>query len=71
MPGAARDIGIGANGAVWVIGTIPGNGEGNAIFHWNGQEWVGIEGAGNVISVDPNGLPVVINGAGDIFQRIK
>jgi hypothetical protein len=38
-PGYAQDIGIGANGAVWVTGTNPVAG-GYGIYQWNGRTWI-------------------------------
>lgn len=66
QPGAATDIAVGANGAVWVLGTNPVPG-GYAIFRWNGSDWEGIDGGGVRIAVDPNGMPWIVNDAGGIF----
>ena len=38
LPGSGNDIGVGANGAVWAIGTNPTAG-GYGIFRWNGNDW--------------------------------
>jgi len=43
LPGLARDIGIGANGSVWVIGTNAVMG-GYGIYQWDGRDWRGIDG---------------------------
>jgi ribosome biogenesis protein Nip4 len=69
LPGAAKDIGIGANGAVWVIGTnaVPG---GFGIWTWTGTTWTAIDGGGVRIAVDPTGAPWVVNNAGGIFRRV-
>jgi hypothetical protein len=67
-PGSAHDIGIGADGAVWVIGTNAVGG-GYGIYTWNGDNWVGIDGGGENISVDPRGFPWVTNDANNIYQR--
>ena len=50
----ADDIGVGANGNLWVIG------DGNAIWHWNGgSSWTQWPGTGTSIAVTPNGTPYV------------
>jgi hypothetical protein len=67
MPGKAKDIGIGANGAVWVIGA---NRIGNdwGIFRWNGTGWDGVPGAGTRISVDWKGNAWIINSMQDLYR---
>jgi len=50
MPGLAKDIGIGADGSVWVIGTDPTPG-GYGIYRWNGSDWSRIDGGATDISV--------------------
>ena len=66
MPGEALDVGIGADGSVWVAGK-----GGNGIHRWNGVSgWDAIEGAGLHISVGPNGLPWVANVYNEIFRRV-
>jgi hypothetical protein len=66
LPGAAHDIGVGANGAVWVIGTdsVPG---GYGIYQSNGAGWTRIDGGAEQISVDPSGKPWVVNSSFNIF----
>jgi hypothetical protein len=68
LPGAGRDIGIGADGSVWVLGTdnVPG---GHSIFRWDGHAWVHVEGAAKAIAVGPDGQPWVTNASGEIFHR--
>ncbi|MFN8483754.1 MAG: tectonin domain-containing protein [Anaerolineae bacterium] len=68
MPGAAKDIGIGTDGSVWVIGdsAVPG---GYGIYRYNGAGWDGIDGAAVRIAVDPHGQPWVVNDADQIFRR--
>ena len=62
MPGAARDIGVGANGAVWVIGTDSGT------YRWNGRGWTKVPGAAVGISVGRAGKPWVVNAGRVIFR---
>lgn len=67
LPGSAIDIGIGADGSVFVIGTDT-RGEGRGIYRWNGSGWSNIEGAAVRVSVDPAGRPWVTNAQGGIFR---
>ena len=65
VTGLARDVGIGANGAVWIIGTnkVPG---GYDIYRWTGSAWQNIPGGGVRIDVDPQGNPWIVQDAGQI-----
>jgi hypothetical protein len=71
VPGVrARDIGVGANGAVWVIGYDPYLVAGNyGIFVLNGNTWNQTDGAATRIAVSPDGLPWVVETNGGIFRR--
>ena len=68
LPGLANDIGVGADGTVYIIGTdaLPG---GYGIHRWNGSNWDKIDGGGVHISVSPQGLPWMVNNANTIFRR--
>ena len=67
-PGAARDIGVGADGSVWVVGTgaVPG---GFGIWRWGGSDWSQVEGGGVRIAVGPDGNSWVVNSEGSIWLR--
>lgn len=65
--GLARDIGVGANGAVWVIGTNPVPG-GFGIYRWNGQNWDSVPGGAVRIAVDRQGAPWVVNSSNVIYR---
>lgn len=67
LPGKGTDLGIGANGAVWMIGWDTGD-QNRDIFRWTGTEWSIVEGRGKRISVDPQGNPWKLNKDGE-FQR--
>jgi hypothetical protein len=69
IPGAAYDIGVGANGAVWVIGTDPAMG-GYSIYQWTGSSWIKSNGAATRIAVDAAGVPWVINVYGNIYRHV-
>ena len=65
-PGTARDIAVGANGAVWAVGTNPVAG-GFGIYEWTGDGWLGVPGGAVTIAVAQNGSPWVINSAQHIY----
>ncbi len=69
LPGAATAISVGANGAVWALGTTPVTG-GYDIYHWDAKTWTWntVPGAAVRIAVDPSGNPWVVNSAGNIFK---
>jgi Tectonin domain len=68
LPGAAKDVGVGADGSLWVIGTNPVPG-GFGIFRWTGQAWTAVSGGAVRIAVAPDGQPWVVNDAQQIFRR--
>lgn len=70
LPGCARDIGIGGDGTVWIIGCNANGGDGN-LFRWNGSSWsVDPTGAlGWRVTVDDTGTPWITNQAGQIWRR--
>jgi peptidoglycan hydrolase-like protein with peptidoglycan-binding domain len=71
LPGRANDIGIGANGEVWIIGIDRSSGGfgiykwNEGIFNWNHDL---SNGAAVRITVGPAGVPWVVNEFGDIFR---
>ena len=67
IPGKATDIGVGADGTVWIIGSKAVYG-GFEIFKWTGTAFVKIPGAAVRIDVDPNGNPWVVNAFGNIYR---
>jgi hypothetical protein len=70
FPGAGKDIGIGADGSVWLIGTNPAAGGADlGIYKWNGAYWEVKEGGGVRIAVGPDGQPWLLNTVGEIYQR--
>jgi hypothetical protein len=72
-PGLAKDIGAGADGSVWIIGTdrvaTDPVGSDFSIHRWNGSDWDDIDGGGVRIDVDGKGNPWVVNHRGQIFRR--
>jgi len=66
MPGYARDIGIGADGTVWAVGTNERAG-GYGLYRWDGAGWQLEHGSASQVSVDANGNPWVVNRDGEIW----
>ena len=68
MFGLARDIGIGADGSVWVIGADPQRG-GFGIYRLNGGgNWENVPGGARRIAVDPQGNAWVTNALRQIYR---
>lgn len=70
LPGAAYDIGVGADGSVWIVGTdtVPG---GFRIYRWNGVAWEKASRFGAIgISVGPDGNPWAVTDTERIFRWI-
>ena len=65
-PGDARDIGIGGDGSVWVIGTRRRGGT-SGIYSWADGNWNPVSGNATEISVDADGFPWIVNQSGDIY----
>ena len=55
-PGAARDIGAGADGSVWIISNTPA-GIDCGIQRWNGQDWEDMYGSGSTSPWGGMGCP--------------
>lgn len=70
LPGLGNDIGVGADGSAWVIGTNHvGVAADFGVYKWNGASWDGKGGGGIRISVGPDGQAWMVNSAGQIFRR--
>ena len=65
--GAANDVGVGANGAVWVVGTDAVEG-GYRIWRRDGATWKATQAAGVRIAVGPNGEAWIVNDEKEIFR---
>ena len=65
--GQAHDVGIGADGTVWVVGWTNVAG-GYNIAKWNGSFWVDVPGGAVRIDVAPDGRAWIVNDAGLIFR---
>ncbi|NOY21929.1 MAG: hypothetical protein GXO70_00250 [Acidobacteria bacterium] len=71
IPGKkAKDVGVGANGSVWIVGTSPVYG-GYAIYRWMETKFIRVDGGAVRIDVDPNGMPWAVNNMNDIYRRVN
>ena len=71
VPGQARDIGIGADGSVWIVGSSKKTRTDYGFYamKWSGGKWPVAEGPGGVrIAVDPKGNPWVVSESGEIHR---
>ena len=69
VPGGGHDIGVGADGSVWLLGLNAVAG-GFQTYRYNGTGWDAVNGGGVAIAVGPDGLPWVVNSSGQIFERV-
>jgi Tectonin domain len=67
LDGAARDVAVGANGDVWVVGTNEAPG-GYGVWRRDGSAWTPTMGAGVRVAVGPTGEGWVINDTQEIFR---
>lgn len=68
LTGKAKDIAVGANGAIWIIGT-DAFGDGFRVYKWNGSGWTPSDGGAVRVAVGPTGIPWVVTASGAIFRR--
>jgi hypothetical protein len=69
IPGQlARDIGVGANGSVWIIG-LNALGDGWQVYRYNGSGWDGSTGGAAAVTVTPSGVPWVLTNSSKQFYR--
>ncbi|MEP6995734.1 MAG: tectonin domain-containing protein, partial [Acidobacteriota bacterium] len=67
LSGKATDVGVGADGTMWMLGTDAGPGGFN-IYRRSGGNWQQIPGSATRIAVDPKGAAWVVNNTGNIFR---
>jgi hypothetical protein len=67
VPGKANDISVGANGAVWHIGTDARPG-GFGIYRWVNNGWQNVPGGAVKVAVDPQGNGWVLNAGNTIYR---
>jgi hypothetical protein len=71
VPGEASDIAIGADGTVWIVGTVAAPaGGGYRLFRWNGSGWDAESlGRGALrVAVDRAGSPWIVDDASRIWR---
>ena len=61
------DVGVGARGTVWIIGTHPVKG-GFPVYYRKGKQWVPAGGSGVRIAGGPDGAPWLVNSFDQIFH---
>jgi hypothetical protein len=66
----ATDVGIGADGSVFVIGTTPCDANGCGIYRFDGARYQQLEGSAVRVAVDPAGNPWVVNRSGRIYRLV-
>lgn len=73
LPGSgAMDIGVGANGTVWILGTkYLKDANGYAISYWKDDRWIQVDGGARRIAVGPDGSPYIVTGVGSIYHRVN
>lgn len=67
LPGAAKDVAVGSNGKLWVIGTNREAG-GYGIYRRDGARWTKIGGSAVKIAVNGAGNAWVVNKHGNIYE---
>ena len=70
ISGTARDIGIGADDSVWIVGTDEDKNDNCGIYYRKEDAWIEIDGKARKISVEANGAPWVVNAKGQIYFRM-
>jgi hypothetical protein len=68
IAGAAMDVGSGAGGRTWVIGSNK-EGSGFGIYRWDVGKWSKINGSAVRIDVDPAGNAWVVNNKHEIYNH--
>lgn len=63
----AKDIGVGANGKVWILGTGAHGGDNN-ILRRDGELWVLIPGNATRIAVGPDGNAWIVSASGAVYR---
>lgn len=64
----ASDIGVGADGSVWAVGSQPFDAGGFGIYRYTGTSWTQMPGAAVRIDVDPKGNAWIVNKLGEVFR---
>jgi hypothetical protein len=70
LPGCARDIAVGANGAVWIVGCDRVSG-GWSVHRWRNGAWQRVEGGATNIAVADDGTPWIVDDIGTIYRGVS
>lgn len=68
LTGSGRDVGVGDDGSVWLIGT-DATGGGYSIYNRSRNQWNRVAGGAVRIDVDGTGTPWIVNSEGAIYRR--
>jgi Tectonin domain len=68
VSGCAKDIGVGRNNSVWILGCTSVGDRGFPIYSWNGSKWEQFPGAATRVAVEPSGTPWAISIEEKIFR---
>ena len=69
IPGQlARDIGVSANGSVWIVG-FNALGDGWQVYRYNGTGWDASTGGADSVAVTPGAVPWVVTHSSHQFYR--
>jgi tectonin-like protein len=68
VPGCARNIAVGSNGAVWIVGCDRVSG-GWSVQRWTNRAWQRVEGGATNIAVADDGTPWIVNDVGTVYRR--
>jgi hypothetical protein len=68
LTGMAWEIGVGANGTAWVLGTKEGGVGGYEVYRYNGADWIRMPGNASRISVDGPGNAWVTTKNREIYR---
>ena len=70
MEGRATDIGIGADGSVWVTTLTDDWGEDGKLAMLQGTNWITQSRSSAAVSVHPGGMPWFTQGDGDVLRGL-
>lgn len=65
----ATDVGVGANGTVWIVGNEPRPG-GYGLHRWTGLRWIPQDVGAVTIEVSPKGNAWLVTDAGELLQPV-
>jgi hypothetical protein len=69
LPGCARGIAVGSNGAVWIVGCDRVSG-GWSLYRWRNGAWQRVERGATNIAVADDGTPWIVDDVGNIYRSV-